>query len=243
MAENFIVVTDNSFGAALGRYAAAEELRGKAIGYTLEKVMALWISYALHQTPRGSREEINGYLMQQVTTLRSLPARAALTGGESKAARRRAETVDVYRNTLAARIVAALNIYGARGASSPAKFYAFVRRFHARRLASVNVHRASLVMPLKELKGRFSDSTVKKLRRAAHSLEKRAANELASVAVEAWGSARKTQSNANPKGMQGTAGAVFFKTMTMVEATMEKWTQEKIETLARRTGFQVPAAA
>lgn len=244
MENRFFTVADRSFLDALHAYGAAEVMRGKSWASVLEKFMAIWLSYSIKHVPRGSREAVDKNLLAEVRdAARPAPSMAAaLKPGASKAATRRAVTVDTFRFTKVARMVAKMNYRNARAAKTPEAFYAIVRRKYAAQLTSINVHVAALVMPFRALKGRGGDTAgVRKFKNGPFDIVREASEGAARVAVEAYASAKKTKTNPRPLGMQGTAGQVFVKTMRMVEATAWQWYAEKIHNAARKQGFKVAA--
>lgn len=232
----FIKITDASLVPCIAAYAASEAFRGRSFTDTLEKIMRFWLSFCLKQVPKGDKAKVEAYLMKQVASLPAKSAVAALPASATKTAKRRAATVDRFRNTLVARLLRKFDIYGAKAIRNPERFYQLCSRYLSRRKSSVHTHRASLIDPLRKLKGTASNAA--KLKNSPHALIEKATSTLASIAVDAWGSARATpQNKRRPKGMAGIAGKVFHKTLSMVEAMAARWLAERLVSPARRAGF------
>lgn len=235
----FIKITDLSMMPSLAAYARSEQLRGRSLMDTMRKLMKFWLSFCLKQVPKGDRAKVESYLLAINPGEKALqsPSRAAgLSQNASKRSRSRAARVDRLRGTRLAVIMRKFNIYGAKAIRNPERFYQLCARYLSRRKAGVNVHRASLIDPLKRFKGTASHSA--KLKKSPHAVFERASENFAKLAVDAWGSARITPQNPSPKGMEGIAGRVFFRTMRMVETIAKKWLLERLVKGARQSGFQ-----
>ncbi len=233
--KRFIRVTDSSLLPCTAAYIASEAMRGRSYMQTLQKVMRFWLSFCLKRVPKGDKAKVENYLMKEVDHIKASGAEAALPGDASKQAKRRAANIDRFRGTLIARLIRKFNIYGARARRAPAAFYQLCARYLSRRKSSVNVHRASLIDPLRKLKGTAGDGM--KAKHSPHALVEKATEAFASIAVDAWGSSRKTKSNPRPKGMAGVAGKVFHQTMSMLERITAQWLTERLLPPARRSGF------
>lgn len=226
-------VTDESAIHALHAYAGAQELRGRGQTHTLRRLAKYLVSFALARIPKGDAGKVRDYLRRQVASVQAAPPAAA--PGASKAARARAARADALRNTVAARIVRALDIYGAKGLKGDA-FYARVNRFIMRRVAGVNVHRASLLEARKALK--VGAAAVPRLRgHTPGDYREQLVEGAAQILIDAWGSARPNKANPHPKGMAGTSPGAFSGALADLIARVEQWTAEAAEKAARRLGL------
>lgn len=239
MSSQLFQVTDTSAIDALHAYAASQELKGRGMATTLRRLAKYLVSYALHRIPKGDKNKVETYLMQQVANLRAAKISAAsrLTASSSKASRASAERIDRLRNTLAARIVAALDIYGARGMSAAA-FYQRVNRFIARRKTSVNVHRASFI-EAKQALGVGASGVPSMRSESPGDFRQSLSADAAEIIIDAWGSARPNKANPNPKGMQGIAPGAFSGAMDDLIRNMQAWMAKDALNAARRRGFTV----
>lgn len=242
--EKFFKVTDISYLTGLSLYAASEEMRGKTWGQTLRKLLGVWLRECIKRMPKGDKSKVDKNLLK---TVRAVNASAAVApvgkrGKVTKKASAAAQFQNEYRNKMVTLAVMAFNYYGARGAKTPGEVYRIVNRYYQAKVSSTRTHIAALVMPLRELRAGAAGSDaagVRKLKNPAHELTVRETDSFASVAVEAWASAKKTKANPNPKGMEGQAGDVFAATMQAVEDTAMQWYQERLMKSARGAGFTV----
>lgn len=231
-----IVFTDLSAIDALREYAADQGMRGKGMMDVMRKVMRYWVSFHLAKVPQGDRMKVRDYLERQILVSKKIGKIRIGSAGEAQARAAKA-TNDVLRGTIAARIVAALNIYGARG-KSPSQFYQLVRRFIARREFATNVHRAGSLKALRALKvprgGRIPN-----LKEVPGDYKESIESEAAEIIVENWASARATRPSPNPKGIVGLAGDSFERALTEVDRLFARFVSENRDQTARRLGFAV----
>lgn len=235
-----LVFTDLSAVDALREYAADQGMRGKGMIEVMRKVMRYWVSFHLAKVPRGDRAKVRDYMMRNVAVLKKATAASQLPAGASKAAAKRAANVDALRGTVAARIVAGLNIYSARSVKSPSQFYQLVKRFIARREFATNVHRAGSLKALRALKvprgGRIPN-----LKEVPGDYREDVEAEAAEILVENWASARANRASPNPKGITGLAGDSFERALTEVDRLFARFVSENRDQTARRLGFTVSA--
>jgi hypothetical protein len=235
-------IIDFSADSALARYAVSQGLRGKSLMEILRRIMKFWVSFHIAKVPKGDRAGITAYLTKEVTELHSATAASALTDASSKAARGRAAVIDALRNTKAARIMAAFNIYGARAAKTPEQFYALVKRWIRRREFSANLLRAGSLAALRALKVPRGGQ-IPSYNNAPGSYQETIADQAGSILVENWASQRVTRANPHPEGIVGKAGDSFSRAANEVEALVLKFELDAVEKAAAKEGFAVRRAA
>lgn len=231
MPENLFVITDLSLSGAFRTYARQQELRGKGIAETAKKFMRMWVGEALDRIPPGDRDKVQRYLLQQTAT-----ARVAAATKDTKKAARSAALANQFRHTIAARIVAALNIYHARGKPAD-QFYSAVNRWFQRRLFAVNLHRAGLLPARRQLRLADRKGRMPRLSAAPGDYGETLTEDIVTLVVENWASARKTPTNPSPKGITGLAGGAFDSALNAVNARITDYVLQNMRIAANRSGF------
>lgn len=228
---------------ALAAFARSNELNGKSLQWAMQKLMQIWLSLCIKQVKKGDRAKVENYLLTKVQEIKGPSASSQLKPGATKTAVKRAAKIDKFTGTRVAIILRKFNIYGARFIRNAGRFAQLCQRYLSRRKAGVNVHRASLIDPFRKLKGRGASDSAK-VKVSPHEMIERAKADFASIAVDAWGSARKTPQNRRPKGMKGVAGRVFHKTMGALErATIVYMLKQNLLPAAMKAGFRAKLEA
>jgi len=231
--EAAITVTDVSALTSLQSWVQQRALRGKSLEDSLQKIMRYWVEAALNNIPKGDRQKIETYLKTQVAASSSLASAAARgPAATTKSGQRAAARANALRGTIAARIVAALNIYQARHLKAAA-FYAAVNKWISRRIFSANLHRAGL-LPARRLL-RLSDNAgrMPRLTNIPGSITSTFTDDLAQIAVENWASSH------GGDGIAALAPNAFEAALTQTDNRIAGWMQEKLEASARAAGLEV----
>lgn len=232
MADPLFEITDVSLNRAFVEYARQRELRGKGVLDTAQKFMRMWVDAALALVPAGDRGKVEAYLLRQTAGIRNLTSPAK----DTKKAKRENALGNKYRGTVAARIVAALDIYGVRGKDS-ATFYRGVNRWVQRRKFAVNLHRAGMLPARKALRIRDPKGNPPRLKSAPGSYQESLTEDIVTLTVENWASSQKTKTNQNPKGITGLAGRAFESSLPTVYARLEEFIIADLNRAGRRVGF------
>jgi len=222
-------VVDLSAVTALAAWARQRELRGKPLEDSLRKIMRYWVESALANIPHGDREKVGSYLRAQVAaTSLARPQGTPTTKAGVKAAAR----ANALRGSRAARIVAALNIYQARGLKAAA-FYAKVNKWMNSQIFSVNIHPAGLLPARRLLKLADRRGPMPRIKNAPGSITESLTDDLASIVVENWASSH------NGDGIAALAGDAFTLGLAQTENRIAAWVQEKMEASARTAGLNI----
>ena len=231
--EASITVTDVSAIDSLQAWAAQRAIRGKSLEDSLQKIMRYWVEAALNNIPKGDRAQIEAYLKKQITQSSSLRAAAARgPAATTKAGKKAAARANALRGTVAARIVAAFNIYQSRSMKTPA-FYAAVNKWINRRIFSANLHRAGLIPARRLLRLSDSAGRMPSLKNIPGSITSTFSDDLASIVVENWASSN------GGDGIAALAPNAFESALTQTDNRIASWMQEKLEASARAAGLEV----
>jgi hypothetical protein len=230
-------VVDLTLVPAFRDWGIQRELRGKGIADTASKVMRWWVESALEEIPAGDRSKVETYLRTKITEYSSLKAMAARgKAPTTKAGLRKVERANALRGTIAARIVAALNIYQSRGMKFE-QFYANVNKWMQRRIFSVNLHRAGLLPARRTLRLRDRKGNMPRIKNLPGQYSERITDQVVSLMVENWAASR------DGDGIVKLAGSAFHRGLAQVGIRIAGYVAEGVAKAARRVGFKVGAAA
>ena len=224
-------VVDLTLQSAFHDWAIQRELRGKGVADTAAKVMRYWVESALEEIPAGDREKVGTYLRTKITEYSSLTAAAARGATPTtKSGQKKVARANEYRGTIAARIVAALNIYQSRGKSFE-QFYANVNKWVQRRIFSVNLHRAGLLPARRTLRLRDKKGNMPRIKNAPGSYGERITDEVVVIMVENWATSH------GGDGIVKLAGSAFDIGLAKATERIAGFVQADLEKTARRVGF------
>jgi len=227
-----ITITELTAIEAFKQWGIQRELRGKGIQDTAKKVMKYWVANAFQQIPKGDRAAIRARLMTIVSTYSDLPAATATA--TTKKAQRIIDRANMYRGTVAARIVATLDPKGVRGkgrAGSP-QFYAAVAKYVNLSVFSANLHRAGLLPARKALGVPNSGGPPPKITSAPGSYDEEFLGEdIASIMVENWATSK------GGAGITYLAGSAFDVALTETTRRIAEFVHADVLKAAARTGL------
>jgi len=223
-----ITLTELTAIDAFRQWGIQRELRGKGIQDTAKKVMKYWVTNAFQLIPKGDRNAIRARLMEIVTTYTQLPANP--TAPTTKKAQRILDRANMYRGTVAARIVATLKLRGTRAPSSAA-FYGMVAKYVNLSVFAANLHRAGLLPARKALAIPNTGGPPPKIANAPGAYDEYLAEDIASIMVENWATSK------GGDGITYLAGSAFDQALTETTRRIAEFVQADILKAAARVGL------
>lgn len=240
-----VKILDVSLSQALEAYALDQVAHGRDIVRVMQRVMAYWMSLAVQEIPRPEREKLAAYLY--TVTSRGKSRRPSSVSRLKPAAGPRqlkaAQSQDALRNTVAARIVASLNYYGARRLrrqGQAAQFYRLIQQFIRRRTGSAGLLRSGFIPGFRALKKNASSSDGVKpppLGAAPGSIRESYTDTAATILVENW-AAQRQDGRRRVLGVAGLAPDAFTNAIPNLESLYRDLLLANMRERAAKAGFQ-----
>lgn len=201
---------------AFAAWIAARKKRGKTAEETARYVMKVWLDFAWNkvktQAPPAKKEAIYASLMQIVSTYTKLKT----TKGGKPMKRKASRAEQMYRGTLAERIVRALDWKGARGMTGAARFKIVGSFVKARQFAAR--HHMAAFYPgytfLKKTPGERAGPRYQK--HPSGTAEGKFTDTLAEIMVENLASSAQVPGRPAPLGIGGLVPGTFEDSLAEV---------------------------
>jgi hypothetical protein len=239
MADEHYHLVDISLSEALEAYTINQVATGHDIVRVMQRIMRYWISLVVKGLPKPDREKIQSYLVQVTANAPRRPSHSSrLKPNARPGAVKSAAARDALRNSRAAGIVAALNIYGARSAPAAA-FYRSVQRWISRRTRSSGLLKSGFLPAFRVLgKGEDPPGPSPQQGSPPGLIRQDFADAAASILVENWAAQRQVGKR-QVLGIAGLAPDAFSNAMPELEKIYTGLLMKNLRQQGARLGFEV----
>lgn len=225
--------TDLSASSALLKYAGLQGLKGRSMESTLRHIMKFWVSFAMKKIPQGKVSKIMADLGRVITSYSRISS--GMVGMKTNLRTRkttRDRTIDRWRGTYAAALVAMLDYKGARTMGA-AQFYRTVAQFVSRRRFAANLHRSGLRPAIMRLRAKTTGAgRLPEFKNQPGLHKEQVSARVAEILVENWAASR------DGDGITKLAPGAFDDAFAEVEKILTKWFEKDIKKWAKEVGLR-----